>query len=71
MKKKIKYISLVFLLIWIIGVIFRIWDHNTNVGFGLKTYSTFDAITDASLILGIVGIIAGAFIKDPSDEEIK
>ncbi len=68
MKKKIKYISLIFLVIWIIGVIYRIWDHNSNVGFGLKTYSVFDAITDASLILGIVGIITSAFIKNPSEK---
>jgi len=69
MKKKIKYISLIFLMVWIIGVIYRIWDHNTNVGFGLKTYSVFDLITDASLILGIVGFIASAFFKNSSEKE--
>lgn len=66
MKKKIKYISVIFLLIWIGGVIYRIWEHSNQVGFTLKTYTIFDGITDVSFVLGVIGLITNAFLKNPS-----
>ena len=69
MKKKIKYISVIFLLTWIGGVIYRIWEHSNQVGFTLKTYTIFDGITDVSFVVGVIGLIMSAFLKNPTENK--
>ena len=69
MKKRIKYISLILLLIWIVGVVYRIWEHSNQVGFTLKTYTVFDGITDVSFVLGVIGLITSAFLKNPKENK--
>jgi hypothetical protein len=67
MKKIVRYISSAFILLWIIGVVYRTWFIPTSGG--LQYYTTLDAITDGSLIIGIIGFIVSAFIKKPAEEK--
>jgi len=67
MKKIVKYISFAFILLWILGVAYRIWfDTSSGQFISQQTYTILDGITDGSLILGIIGFIVSAIIKKPT-----
>lgn len=63
MKKRVRYISFGFILLWLIGVVYRIWSASASSGFiTVQKYTVLDAITDVSLIIGIVGLFVNIFI---------
>ena len=72
MKKKVRYISLAFILLWIIGVAYRIWSAQQVTGsVTMATYTVFDAITDGSLVIGVIGLVVSVFIKKPAEKTNK
>jgi len=67
MKKILKRISISLIMIWLIGVVYRIFFAKASGGAFVQQarYTQFDALIDGSLIVGIVLLIISAFFKKP------